>query len=81
MDENDPGFFDLSRFTAEELRIARERMRPAREEANRQDAGLWVRQSAEAALDEEGILNLDAGDSLTLSTKGGYPIAKVVRTS
>lgn len=54
LEVDDPAFFDLSRFTAEELHEADERMRPALEEANRQDAGLRAAQMAESELDGEG---------------------------
>ncbi len=72
---DDPGFFDLSRFTAEELHIAMERMRPALEQANREDAGLWVLQMAEAALDEDDLLVLESEDGhfTTTIVRGSRP--------
>lgn len=77
----DPGFFDLSRFSREEILAAIERSRPAREAADREDAGLWALQMAEAALDEEGILDLEAGDELEFSLDGDMSVVTITRGS
>ena len=64
MNVRDPGFFDLSRFTPEELIAAAEESAAALAEANRIAAPLFALQAAEAELDAQGLIDLEAGDEL-----------------
>lgn len=80
MNVRDPGFFDLSRFTPAQMREARARMRVAREVANREDAGLFALQMAEAELDDAGVLDLEAGDELVFDPEvDGYVVVRSAR--
>lgn len=76
----DPGFFDLSRFTPEELLAAMEEARPALDEADRIAGGLFALQQLEDDLDEAGVIDLEAGDELVFDSEAnGYIVVRNAR--